>query len=98
MSDLPRRNGWMLAGRPARDRTPDRMQRLLSRAVWDAAAVTIVVRRFAVAGLARSPLAAGRGAHRKRTSVTLPPPAPGPYRMAAATMQLERHERGIHVL
>jgi len=37
MSDLPRRNGWTLAER-AGDRTLDRMQRLLSRAVWDAVA------------------------------------------------------------
>jgi hypothetical protein len=36
MSDLPKRNGWTLAER-AGDRTPDRMQRLLNRAVWDAA-------------------------------------------------------------
>jgi SRSO17 transposase len=50
MSDLPRRNGWTLAER-AGDRTPDRMQRLLSRAVWDAVAVMRAVRRFAVAGL-----------------------------------------------
>jgi hypothetical protein len=50
MSDLPRRNGWTLAER-AGDRTPDRMQRLLSRAAWDAVAVMRVVRRFAVAGL-----------------------------------------------
>ena len=50
MSDLPRRNGWTLAER-AGDRTPDRMQRLLSRAVWDASAAMKVVRRFAVAGL-----------------------------------------------
>ena len=39
-----------------------------------------------------------RGAHRKRTSVTLTSPAPGPYRMNAAFMRLERHERGIHVV
>src|SRR5215470_9290587 len=50
MSDLPSRNGWTLAER-AGDRTPDRMQRLLSRAVWDAGAVIKVVRQFAVAGL-----------------------------------------------
>jgi len=37
VSDLPRRNGWTLAER-AGDRTLDRMQRLLSRAVWDAVA------------------------------------------------------------
>ena len=50
MSDLPRRNGWTLAER-AGGRIPDRMQRLLSRAVWDASVVMEVVRRFAVAGL-----------------------------------------------
>ena len=50
MSDLPRRNGWTLAER-AGDRTPDRMQRLLSCAVWDTIAAMKVVRRFAVAGL-----------------------------------------------
>ena len=59
MSDLPRRNGWTLAER-AGDRTPDRMQRLLSRAVWDAGAVIKVVRRFAVAGLDRAARLSGR--------------------------------------
>jgi SRSO17 transposase len=59
MSDLPRRNGWTLAER-AGDRTPDRMQRLLSRAVWDAAAAMKVVRRFAVAGLDRAARDGGR--------------------------------------
>jgi SRSO17 transposase len=59
MSDLPRRNGWTLAER-AGDRTPDRMQRLLSRAVWDAAAAMRVVRRFAVAGLDQAARLSGR--------------------------------------
>jgi hypothetical protein len=59
MSDLPRRNGWTLA-EWAGDRAPDRMQRLLSRAVWDAAAVMKVVRRFAVAGLDQATRGAGR--------------------------------------
>ena len=59
MSDLPRRNGWSLAER-AGDRTPDRMQRLLSRAAWDAAAVMRVVRRFAVAGLDQAARDGGR--------------------------------------
>jgi hypothetical protein len=44
MSDLPRRSGWMLAGR-AGGRAPDRVQRLLSRVAWDAAAVIRAVRR-----------------------------------------------------
>ena len=60
MSDLPRRNGWTLAER-AGDRASDRMQRLLSRAVWDAAAAMKVVRGFAVAGLDQ---AAGLGGRR----------------------------------
>ncbi|HEX5288265.1 MAG TPA: IS701 family transposase [Streptosporangiaceae bacterium] len=59
MSDLPRRNGWTLAER-AGDRTPDRMQRLLSRAVWDTAAAMRVVRRFAVAGLDQAARTSGR--------------------------------------
>jgi SRSO17 transposase len=59
MSDLPRRNGWTLAER-AGDRAPDRMQRLLSRAVWDAAAAMKVVRRFAVAGLDQAARHGGR--------------------------------------
>ena len=59
MSDLPRRNGWTLAER-AGDRTPDRMQRLLSRAAWDAVAVMRVVRRFAVAGLDQAARDGGR--------------------------------------
>ena len=58
MSDLPRRNGWTLAERTG-DRTPDQMQRLLNRAIWDAAAVMKVVRWFAVTGLDQA--ARGRG-------------------------------------
>jgi len=54
MSDLPERNGWTLTER-AGDRTPDRMQRLLNRAVRDAFAVMGVVRRLAVAGWMRQP-------------------------------------------
>src|SRR5215510_5247620 len=59
MSDLPRRKGWTLAER-AGDRSPDRMQRLLSRAVWDAAALIRAVRRFAVAGLDQAARDGGR--------------------------------------
>jgi SRSO17 transposase len=50
MSGLPKRNGWTLAEQ-AGDATPDRMQRLLNRAVWDTFAAMGVVRRFAAAGL-----------------------------------------------
>jgi SRSO17 transposase len=50
MSQIPKRNGWTIAEH-AGDRTPDRTQRLLNRAVWDTFAAMAVVRRFAVAGL-----------------------------------------------
>jgi hypothetical protein len=47
---LAKRNGWTIAEQ-AGDRTPDRTQRLLNRAVWDTFAAMGVVRQFAVAGL-----------------------------------------------
>jgi len=50
ISDLPRKNCWVLA-EAAGDATPDKMQRLLERAAWDAFAAMHVVREFAVAGL-----------------------------------------------
>ena len=50
VSELPRVNGWSIA-RQAGDRTPDRTQRLLNHASWDAMAAMSAVRRFAVAGL-----------------------------------------------
>src|SRR5882724_4629300 len=34
LSDLPRKNGWQIAEQ-ARQASPDGMQRLLSRTVWD---------------------------------------------------------------
>jgi len=59
MSQIPRRNGWTIAAQ-AGDRTPDKTQRLLSRAVWDTFAAMGVVRRFAVAGLDEAAAKAGR--------------------------------------
>jgi hypothetical protein len=56
MSDLPRKNAWTIAEH-AGDATPDRMQRLLNRAVWDTDAAMAVVRQFAVERLA--PAASG---------------------------------------
>jgi SRSO17 transposase len=47
LSDLPRKNCWALAEQ-AGDATPDRMQRLLERAAWDACEVMRAVRTFAV--------------------------------------------------
>ena len=58
-SGLTRRNGWTIAER-AGDETPDKTQRLLNRAVWDTAAATGVIRRFAVAGLAGAARHSGR--------------------------------------
>ncbi len=55
-SDLPRKNGWTLA-EYAGDATPDRMQRLLNHAVWDADAAMGVVRRFATEHLGGQSLA-----------------------------------------
>jgi SRSO17 transposase len=51
LSDLPRKNGWSLAERAA-DRTPDKTQRLLNRAVWDEDRAMGVVRDFVIEHLA----------------------------------------------
>jgi hypothetical protein len=45
MGDLPSKNGWTIAEH-AGDLTPDRTQRLLNHAVWDAMRVEAVVRSF----------------------------------------------------
>ena len=50
VSEIPKRNGWTIAEH-AGDRSPDRTQRLLNRAVWDTFAAMSEVRRFAAAGL-----------------------------------------------
>ena len=50
ISDLPRKNCWALAEQ-AGDQTPDKMQRLLERAAWDADEAMATVREFAVARL-----------------------------------------------
>jgi SRSO17 transposase len=59
VSELPKRNGWTIAEH-AGDRTPDRMQRLLNRASWDALAAMSEVRQFAAAGLAEAARRGGR--------------------------------------
>jgi SRSO17 transposase len=51
MSDLPRKNGWTLA-EAAGDRSPDKMQRLLNHASWQARAAMGIVRDFVVEHLA----------------------------------------------
>jgi SRSO17 transposase len=50
MGDLPHKNCWALAEQ-AGDQTPDKMQRLLERAAWDAGAAMAAVRAFVVARL-----------------------------------------------
>jgi SRSO17 transposase len=47
ISDLPRKNCWALAEQ-AGDATPDKMQRLLERAAWDASEAMRQVRAFTV--------------------------------------------------
>jgi len=58
-SGVVKRNGWTIAEQ-AGDRTPQRTQRLLNRAVWDTFATMGVVRRFAVAGLDEAARRSGR--------------------------------------
>jgi SRSO17 transposase len=59
VSGLAKRNGWTIAEQVG-DRTPDKTQRLLNRAVWDTFAAMGVVRRFAVAGLDEAARRSGR--------------------------------------
>ncbi len=50
ISDVPRKNCWSLAEQ-AGDQAPDKMQRLLERAAWDADEAMAAVRAFVVARL-----------------------------------------------
>jgi SRSO17 transposase len=50
ISDLGKRNGWSIAEWVG-DATPDKTQRLLNHARWDAFEVMSVIRRFAITGL-----------------------------------------------
>jgi DDE superfamily endonuclease len=58
MGDLPSKNGWTIAEH-AGDSTPDRTQRLLNHAVWDARAAEAVVRGFAAEHLDGESLVVG---------------------------------------
>ena len=58
-SELPKRNGWTVAEHVG-DRTPNRTQRLLNRAVWDEDAAMAEIRRFVVSGLEEAARKAGR--------------------------------------
>jgi SRSO17 transposase len=88
-SGLPRRNGWTIAEQ-AGDRSPDRTQRLLSRAVWDTFAAMGEVRRFAVAGLEE----AARKSGRRRGLVIGALDETGQVKQGAATAGVKRHYLG----
>jgi hypothetical protein len=88
-SDLPKRNGWTLAER-AGDRTPDRMQRLLNRAVWNTSGAMGVVRGFAVAGLDQAACSAGR----RRGLVVGAIDETGQVKQGALTAGVKRHYLG----
>ena len=89
VSDLPRRNGWTMAEQ-AGDRSPDRMQRLLNRASWDATAAMSEVRRFAAGGLEA---AAARG-RRRGGLVMAAIDETGQQKTGTATAGVKRHYMG----
>ena len=60
MSELSARNGWTVA-EFAGDASPDKTQRLLNRASWDAFAAMSEVGKFAVAGLEEAARRGGAG-------------------------------------
>ena len=90
VSDLPKRNGWTTAEH-AGDRGPDRMQRLLNRASWDAPAAISEVRRFAWAGLEK---AAQRG-RRRGGLVIAAIDETGQQKTGAATAGVKRQYNGL---
>jgi SRSO17 transposase len=89
VSGLPRRNGWTIAEQ-AGDRTPERTQRLLNRAVWDTFAAMGEVRRFAVAGLEE----AARRSGRRRGLVIGALDETGQVKAGSATAGVKRHYLG----
>jgi len=89
VSEIPKRNGWTIAEH-AGDRTPDRTQRLLNRASWDAAAAMSEVRRFAAAGLA----AAARRGRRRRGLVIGAIDETGQEKTGTATAGVKRQYMG----
>jgi SRSO17 transposase len=85
-SDLPKRNGWTIAEHVG-DRTPDRTQRLLNRAVWDTDAAMSVVRRFVVDGLSTA-------ARRRRGLVVGALDETGQQKRGSATSGVKRQYMG----
>ncbi|MEU3455090.1 transposase [Micromonospora sp. NPDC006766] len=86
VSDLPKRHGWTIAEYVG-DRSPDRTQRLLNRAVWDAEAAMSLVRRFVVDGL-------GTAARRRRGLVVGALDETGQQKRGAATCGVKRQCMG----
>jgi len=86
---LARRNGRTIAEH-AGDRSPDRTQRLLSRAVWDTFAAMGVVRRFAVTGLDE----AARRSGGRRGLVIGALDETGPEKSGSATAGVQRQYLG----
>jgi SRSO17 transposase len=85
-SDLPKRNGWTIAEHVG-DRGPDRTQRLLNRAVWDAWEAMSLVRRFVVEGL-------GAAARRRRGLVVGALDETGQAKRGVATCGVKRQYLG----
>jgi SRSO17 transposase len=88
VSQMPKRNGWTI-GEHAGDRTPDRTQRLLNRAVWDTLAAMSQVRRFVADGLD----AAG-GRSRRRGLVVAALDETGQQKQGSATCGVKRQYMG----
>ena len=88
VSPISKRNGWSIAEH-AGDRTPDRTQRLLNRAVWDTSAAMSRVRRFVTAGLGA---AAGRA--RRRGLVIAALDETGQQKHGVATCGVKRQYMG----
>ncbi|MEU5943726.1 transposase, partial [Micromonospora sp. NPDC047548] len=87
-SDLPKRNGWTIAEHVG-DRSPDRVQRLLNRAVWDTDKAICVVRRFVVDGLS-----AAAGHRRRRGLVVGALDETGQQKRGTATCGVKRRYMG----
>jgi SRSO17 transposase len=89
-SEMPKRNGWSIAEHVG-DRTPDRTQRLLNRAVWDEAEAMAQIRRFAVSGLQE---AARKGGRRRGKLVIGALDETGQQKKGEATAGVKRQHLG----
>jgi SRSO17 transposase len=90
MSDLPERNGWSIA-RFSGDGAPDKTQRLLNHASWDAPAAMGVVRRFGADGLEA---AAHRRGNRKGRLKVLALDETGQEKKGESTAGVKRQHMG----